>query len=232
MGPSRTSARTSIHAPPAKTGVLNRDCSIAMPMTDMPLSRAIAGRRSRRDFVPDRPIDRNVLERVLESLQGRTDDRDNRAAPSAHGLHPLRLLVTVARVDDLEPGLYSVDTDARTLERVHGRDLRAALRNAAVDDQSWMTDAACIVSICADLVTPSRDFADQRPFGTRGLRYVYIEAGAAAQNASLQAVAEDIGCVLVGGFDDEATASILNLQPPIAPVLHLCFGHVDGDTVA
>lgn len=58
---------------------------------------------------------------------------------------------------------------------------------------------------------------------------MHTEAGAAAQTISLQAVAEGLGCVLVAGFKDEATAGVLNLEPPLAPVLHMCFGWPSED---
>jgi nitroreductase len=86
-------------------------------------------------------------------------------------------------------------------------------------------DAACVIIICADMVTPSQAFVDQKPFGSRGARYVYLEAGAAAQNLQLQAVAEGLGSVWVGGFNDEATADVLGLRAPLAPIIQLCVGY-------
>lgn len=106
----------------------------------------------------------------------------------------------------------------------HTSDIRSALREAAVDDQYWITDAACTLTISADFVTPCKSFADQKPYGSRGSRYVFIEAVAAAQNILLQAVAEGVGAVMVAGFDDSATAEYLGLAPHIAPVLHICAG--------
>jgi len=45
-----------------------------------------------------------------------------------------------------------------------------------------------------------------------------------AHNIQLQAVELGIGCVLVAGFQDEATAAVLGLEPGLTPVLHLCLG--------
>ena len=108
------------------------------------------------------------------------------------------------------------------------RDLRRELQSAALEEQPWIGGAAGIITICADFVAASHAFAKQPPLGTRGLRYLYIEAGAAAQNVQLQAASEGLACVLVAGFRDEATAQILGLEAPIAPVLHLCFGWPAG----
>ena len=67
-------------------------------------------------------------------------------------------------------------------------------------------------------------FAEQPPDGRRGLRYVYLEAGALLQNICLQATALGLGTVFVGGFDDAKTASVLNLPSPFEPVGMICVG--------
>ena len=79
----------------------------------------------------------------------------------------------------------------------------------------------------ADLAAAARAFAEQPPYGMRGVRYAYIEVGAAAQTVQLQAVAEGLGSVLVGGFRDEATAQALSLPAPVTPVALMCLGWPD-----
>ena len=192
------------------------------------LDDALRRRRSVRDFT-DAAIPADALARVLWAAQGATDESGNRTAPSAHALHPLRLFVTAARIEGLESGFYAVSPETGEMQQLHTRDIRADLQRAAIDDQAWIGESACILSICADFVTPCRDFADQMPFGQRGARYVYLEAGAAAQNALLQAAVDGLGGVLVAGFEDEATAAVLGLAAPIAPVLHLCLGKPQTD---
>lgn len=189
----------------------------------MQLRDALAGRRSVRTF-KKRPVPIDALERLIWATQGITDETGNRSAPSAHALHLLRMMIAVGEVEGLATGLYSVDPKAATFQPIHDRDIRQTLKEAAVDDQTWMTDAAFIITICADMVAASQNFADQQPYGTRGPRYVFIEAGAAAQNTMLQAVSEGLGSVLVAGFRDEATADALGLKAPLAPVLHICVG--------
>ena len=48
-------------------------------------------------------------------------------------------------------------------------------------------------------------------YGARGLRYLHMEVGHAAKNVCLQAVALDLGCVVVGAFDDDAIKKVLRL---------------------
>ena len=192
-------------------------------MSEISLFEAISGRRSHRAF-GDQAVSSTALHNMLWAAQGQTDEIGNRTAPSAHALHPLRLLVTIGNVEGMTDGVYMANSDAKSLTQVMDHDVRGELERAALDDQPWIGRAAGIITICADLASPTRAFADQPPFGARGLRYVYIEAGAAAQNVHLQAVSEGLGCVLVAGFRDEETADVLNIKAPIAPILHLCFG--------
>jgi SagB-type dehydrogenase family enzyme len=49
-------------------------------------------------------------------------------------------------------------------------------------------------------------------YGERGIRYVHMEAGHAAQNLLLQATVLGLGSVLVGAFTDERVRQILMLN--------------------
>ncbi len=164
------------------------------------------------------------MHRLLWAAQGATDDAGNLTAPSAHGLHPLRLFVSAGNVEDVAPGVYRADLENKSLLAHVDRDVRSELEHAALTDQPWIGRASGIISVCSDLAAPAAAFVDQAPFGVRGLRYVHIEAGAVAQNIYLQAAVEGLGCVLVAGFKDEVTADVLGLEPPVAPILHMCFG--------
>jgi nitroreductase len=56
--------------------------------------------------------------------------------------------------------------------------------------------------------------------GTRGRRYVCLEAGHAAQNLLLQATARGLGAVPIGAFDDARVRRALDL-PTDHEVLYL-----------
>ena len=199
-----------------------------MNAKSLPLAEAIASRRTCRSF-EDRDVPREAVDALLWVAQGRTDEAGNRAAPSAHRVQPLRLHLVARRIDGLTPGLYRADPDTDALKRTEEGDLGLRLQAAAIDDQPWIAAAAGVLAISADLGAMARAFADQAAFGDRAARYAYIEAGAAAQNVHLEAVAQGLGAVLVGGIRDEATAAVLGLTPPLAPVLLLCFGWPAGE---
>jgi len=192
-------------------------------MNTVSLEQAMSLRRTCRDF-EDRAVPLGTMQRLLWAAQGVTEESGKRTAPSAHALHPLRLRLVAGNVENLAPGVYSVGEDAARLTSVVARDVRGDIEHAALEDQPWIGRAAGIISICADLASACRHFAEQPPVGARGLRYVYMEAGAAAQNVQLLSTAAGLGCVLVAGFRDEATTAVLDLSPPLAPILHLCLG--------
>lgn len=194
-----------------------------MEQRAMLVDEAIAGRRTCRAF-RDLEVPFETVSALLNAAQGRTDERGNRAAPSAHHVHPLRLHLAARQVRGVAPGLYRVDPDSADLERVAEGDAGSRLQEAAIDDQPWIVAAAGVIAVSADLGAMARAFADHAAYGDRAARYTYIEAGAAAQNIHLQAVAQGLGAVLVGGIRDEATAEVLGLAPPLAPVLLVCFG--------
>lgn len=192
-------------------------------MTNTTLEEAISKRRSHRAF-DDRPLTEPLLHKLLWAAQGITDETGKRTVPSAHALHPLRLYVTAGRVTDLTAGVYRVSGDTLNLTPHIERDVRERLQEAALDDQPWIAQAPLIITLCADMVAASTAFANQPPYGTRGRRYAYIEAGAAAQNVQLQAGAEGLASVLVAGFRDEATADILGLPAAAEALIHMCIG--------
>ena len=197
-------------------------------MNEMTLQKALSERRTVRNF-DNRDLERDVLQRLLWAAQGITCESNKRTAPSAHAMHPLRLMVVAGAVDGLATGLHSVDRRSMELAQISRRDLRKDLEAAALEDQQWLGCAACIIAICADFVAPASAFAEQPPVGRRGARYVYLEAGAVMQNVLLQAAAEGLACVPVAGFKDEATANVLGVEPPLAPVVLVCIGWPQPD---
>jgi len=61
-------------------------------------------------------------------------------------------------------------------------------------------------------------------YGDRGIRYVHIEVGHAAQNLCLQATAMGLGAVTVGAFNDEQVTKLLNLPGDEQPLYIIPIG--------
>ena len=52
----------------------------------------------------------------------------------------------------------------------------------------------------------------------RGIRYVHMEAGHAAQNVCLQAVSLDLGTVVIGAFNDDEVKKAMHLMATEEPL--------------
>jgi SagB-type dehydrogenase family enzyme len=174
------------------------------------IEEALIGRRSVRNFTGE-ALTNEELAQLLWASQGITDQGGYRSAPSAGALYPLEVYAVVSSVDDLQPGVYHYVPERHELRRIIDGDISPELCTAALSQPS-VDDAPVNIVICA---IPERTM---RKYGDRGMRYVYMEAGHAAQNIYLQAVALDLGTVSIGAFEDAEVRRILNLSSGEAPL--------------
>jgi len=191
------------------------------PHLQISLNSALISRRSTRDF-EDRPIPIDAASHVLFAGQGTVGER--RTAPSAGALYPLRLLIAVRAVEGLDQGLYAYRPEEHGLELVRPGDVSLVLCDAALEEQPWIGEASAVIAIVADMAAARKAFHEQPPEGERGERYVYIEAGAIAQNMHLKATVLKLGAVLVAGFDDRLVSAALDLEIGLDPVILFCVG--------
>jgi SagB-type dehydrogenase family enzyme len=161
------------------------------------VEEAIAGRRSVREYA-DTPLELSELSQLLWAAQGVTDAEGHRTAPSAGALYPLGLYAATAA------GLSRYIAAAHALEHVSSRDLRADLAEAALGQQE-VAQAPCVLILTAEAARTTRKY------GERGVRYVHIEIGHAAQNVLLAAAALGLAAYPVGAFDDARLAELLRL---------------------
>jgi SagB-type dehydrogenase family enzyme len=177
----------------------------------MPLTEALASRRSIRQFAPT-PLTPPQIGQLCWAAQGITDaTHGKRTAPSAGALYPIELfLVTAAGVQHYNP-------QAHTLEPHLPGDLRPDLRRAALSQQTITHAPACFVITAVVDRTAAK-------YGPRAERYCFIEAGHVAQNILLQATALKLGCVPMGAFDDAEVAKALKLSPGCQPLYLVAVG--------
>ena len=64
-----------------------------------------------------------------------------------------------------------------------------------------------------------------KKYGERGKRYVYIEAGHAAQNVLLTAESMGLGAVPIGAFKDDEVKKVLSLPDYLDPIYLVAIGH-------
>ena len=171
--------------------------------SDVSVEEALLKRRSIRDYTGE-PLTLQEVSQLLWAAQGITDPRGFRTAPSAGALYPLEVYVVVGDVENLAKGVYRYNPHEHELVKVLDGDKRAGLAKAAVG-QSWVEEAAI------DIVITGVYERTTQKYGERGVRYVHIEVGHAAQNVCLQATAMGLGSVTVGAFHDDQVGEILNL---------------------
>jgi SagB-type dehydrogenase family enzyme len=163
------------------------------------LNEAIARRRSIRQYAA-RDLTLHEIGQLLWSAQGMTSSVWHfRASPSAGALYPLELYVA------LRDGVFHYRPGSHELAALSPADVRTELEHAALD-QSCVGSAPCVIIVAGVLRRSTRKYGD------RGVRYVHMEAGHAAQNILLQAAALGLGSVPVGAFEDERVAQLLKLD--------------------
>jgi SagB-type dehydrogenase family enzyme len=180
------------------------------------IEEALRRRRSLREF-GRAGLTLAEVAQLLWAAQGRTSADGRRTAPSAGALYPLEVLLVVGRVDGLAPGVYRYQPADHALEQTIQGDRREALAEAALG-QDWAARAPVL------LVVAAAHERTARKYGARADRYVAIEAGAAAQNVALQAVALGLGSVVVGAFDDAEVARLAGLAAGERPLAILPVG--------
>jgi SagB-type dehydrogenase family enzyme len=189
---------------------------------DASVADAIQSRRSVRRF-ENVGVTAGVIGQLLWAAAGVTIDGvsgPTRAAASAGGLYPVEAYLVAGEVRGIEAGVYRYLPEPHALDRVTPGDLRRRLQRAALN-QAAVGRAPAVVVVAADFSVT------ERRYGERGAeRYVYMDAGHAAQNVLLQATALDLGAVPIGAFDDEAVREVLSIQTE--PLYLIPLGRPDG----
>jgi SagB-type dehydrogenase family enzyme len=175
------------------------------------LEEVIASRRSMREFA-DQALSWSDISQLLWSAQGITDPGGLRTAPSAGALYPLEIYVA------LPDGAYHYLPCGHAVESVSAGDLRGDLWQAGLRQDALRQASAIFVIAAVYERTEAK-------YGERAERYVHMEAGHAAQNMLLQAVALELGAVPIGAFSDELVQAALGLPADHRPLYLIPVGH-------
>lgn len=202
-----------------KTMIENPQIIIKLPEPkydgSISLEKAILERRSVRDYKKD-PLTLPEISQILWAAQGITG-AGYRTAPSAGALYPLEIYIVAGKVDLLPAGIYKYGPRKHELYSVAKGDGRTDLCNAALGQLSIKRAAAVLVISAVYERTSAK-------YGDRGIRYVHMEAGHAAQNISLQAVALGLGTVVIGAFRDDEVKKVVRMPDDERPLYILPVG--------
>lgn len=175
------------------------------------LEEVIASRRSVREFT-DQALSWSSISQLLWSAQGVTDPGGLRTAPSAGALYPLEIYVA------LPDGAYHYLPPGHVVESVSKSDLRRDLWQAGGRLDALRQAPAIFVIAAVYERTEAK-------YGERAERYVHLEAGHAAQNMLLQAMALELGAVPIGAFSDNLVQDALGLPADHRPLYLIPVGH-------
>jgi len=186
--------------------------SLPAPRLDGPVSveRALQLRRSLRNY-SRAALSLEETAQLLWAAQGVTSRSGYRTAPSAGALYPLETILCAGRAGTLPPGVYKYRPARHDLILLADGDRRADLAKAALG-QAWIRQAPATIALAAVFARITGRYQQ------RGIRYAWMEAGHAAQNVCLQAVALGLGAVPVGAFDDRAVQRILRMSSAEEPL--------------
>ncbi len=176
----------------------------------------LLNRRSRRSY-NKRRLSLEEVSYLIFASQGVTLKRGEllfRTAPSAGALYPVETYLVVNSAEDLEPGLYHLDLKSWTLCL-----LKEGLFNREVAElclgQSFIASAS-IIFVWSAVLRRSLSV-----YGSRGLRYVFMDVAHICENLLLAAEAIGLKACPVGAFLDEELTRFLGLDPDEEPVIYL-----------
>jgi SagB-type dehydrogenase family enzyme len=165
------------------------------------LEKILHKRRSVRRY-GDLSLDLSEISQLLWAAQGITDPRGLRTTPSAGALYPLEIYLAAGKVDDLRTGIHKYLIRSHELLETAAVNSRSALMRAALGQRS-LKSAPAVLIVCAVYERMTIKY------GERGIRYVHMEAGHAAQNIGLQAVALGLSTVVIGAFHDTEVKKVV-----------------------
>lgn len=181
----------------------------------------LLGRRSVRRYSTS-PIPAESLSSLLWAAQGITATAGRylfRTAPSAGALYPIETYVCINSCDSIKAGLYHYEVSSGLLELLKAGSFGEALSASAFGQK--MCQKAPVVFIWSAI--PRRTMAK---YGSRGIRYIFMDAAHICENLLLTAHALELGACAIGAFFDDEVNDLLGLDGIEETVIYMAsVGH-------
>jgi SagB-type dehydrogenase family enzyme len=186
---------------------------------DIPLSQAILRRRSCRNF-SYKPMTIENISKILWYSQGISEvalyenfEIPFRPCPSAGALYPLELYPVIFNIEGLKKGIYHYSPIDHSLELLKEGDFSNHISQLFMRQFYISGSSMCIIISAVVERTAWK-------YGSRGYRYILLEAGHVAQNICLIASAENLDTLTLGGFFDNLLANFLGVDPLFEPLIY------------
>jgi thiazole/oxazole-forming peptide maturase SagD family component len=150
-------------------------------------------------------ISKDSLSGLLESIHGANDQY---SIPSAGGLYPIEVyMALLQRVDNIKPGWYKYSSEKQSISLL---DVPSGLERIyqILDSSEIVKNAIAIIFLGADFSRTALKYSNL------GYRFVLMEVGHAAQNATLYCIENGLGLVEWGGINELYLAKELQLDYP------------------
>jgi len=161
----------------------------------------------------------SYLLRCGYGLQGGTEDsrKEHRTVPSGGKRYPLEVYMFLFKqIDTCSPGLYHYSVQEHALEPIMLKQFsREEIMSIAPQESlQHAFGMICITSVFNRIVDK---------YGSRGYRYMLLEAGHAAQNMLLAGTEEGINLIPIGGVNENEIEKIMGLHSGNERVVYALF---------
>lgn len=190
---------------------------LSEPRTDggIPLDKVLKERRSIRTF-GEEGLSLNEVSQLLWAAQGVTDDKGHRTAPSALARYPLEAYLLAGNVTGLPVGVYHYSPADHSLTVIEQGEVDEYY-DASAGFESWIKTAPAIFIITGGLNSFDQMSGNTMPKPDLS-RWVYVEAGAAAENLLLEVVSLDLAATYTAGFNASKIEELLELPEGEVPI--------------
>jgi SagB-type dehydrogenase family enzyme len=191
------------------------------------LTETLARRRSVRSYTGD-GLNMSYLSAILAAAAGVTGTPSVqlqgsrrlalkfRSVASAGGLFPVDLIFVALSIKGLNRGIYQYRTNGHALELIANDSAVDRLLNCfAVPEE-----AISIRRSCGIVLPIGQPWRVMRKYGARGMRFVFMEAGAIAQNVALACTALGYGSVDCASVYDDEVHEVLGIDGHDVALLH------------
>jgi len=182
----------------------------------MSLDEALRRRKSIREYTSD-PLQLEELSYIVWAANGishRQGEFNFRTAPSAGALYPIETYLIVARVVNLQPGVYHYSVPNHELETLKIGNFTKDIVKAGMGQE--MLGEAAVTLVWTALFQRSKWKYRQRAY-----RYVYLDAGHIAENLALSVTSLDLGSCQIGALYDDEVNRILEIDGIEESVLYM-----------
>jgi SagB-type dehydrogenase family enzyme len=187
----------------------------SVPNSKIPLTKALARRRSRRNFIPALLPAEDFMQLLTLLCESSVENLNQ---GGVHGAF-LETGFLTNHVEGFDAGFYLLSRSRRAYRRAKPGVFSEKMASVCLD-QAWLKFAAVHFLFMANL-----EAIDQKP-GARGYRYAMMDAGRLGQRLYLGATSLNIGCCGIGALYDAEARTLLSLNDTSALLYLVAVGPV------